>query len=244
MALLDKVKKIGRKIAETGTFAESLKARAGEKNRKIVLCEGEDKRVVEAAAACVQDGVARIVLLGNEEQIKAANPNVDLTGVEIIDPVASPDFEEYVDLLYSLRKGKGLSEMQARELAKDNTFFGALMLKRGEADGLVSGACHSTANTLRPGLQVIKTAEGASAVSSFTLLVPPFGGNKYIEDDVIFFADSGLNPTYTAEGLGRSQDSSRALRCFRSPRWAAPVTTTSRSCRKRRGSPKKKRPSC
>ena len=201
MELLDKVKKIGRKIAETGTFAESLKARAGEKNRKIVLCEGEDKRVVEAAAACVQDGVARIVLLGNEEQIKAANPNVDLTGVEIIDPVASPDFEEYVDLLYSLRKGKGLSEMQARELAKDNTFFGALMLKRGEADGLVSGACHSTANTLRPGLQVIKTAEGASAVSSFTLLVPPFGGNKYIEDDVIFFADSGLNPTYTAEGL-------------------------------------------
>ena len=74
MALLDKVKKIGRKIAETGTFAESLKARAGEKNRKIVLCEGEDKRVVEAAAACVQDGVARIVLLGNEEQIKRRIP--------------------------------------------------------------------------------------------------------------------------------------------------------------------------
>ena len=136
MAFLDKVKQIGRKISETGTFAETLKARAGEKNRKIVLCEGEDKRVVEAAAACVQDGVARIVLLGNEEQIKAANPNVDLTGVEIIEPVSSPDFEEYADLLYSLRKGKGMTEMQAREQAKDNTFFGALMLKRGEADGL------------------------------------------------------------------------------------------------------------
>lgn len=201
MAFMDKVKKIGRKIAETGSFVEDLKKRAGEKNCKIVLCEGEDKRVVEAAAECVEDGVARIVLLGNEEQIKAANPDVDLTGVEIIDPVALPNFDEYVDLLYNLRKSKGVTELQARELAKDNTFFGALMLKRGEADGLVSGACHSTANTLRPGLQVIKTAEGATAVSSFTLLVPPLMGNKYIEDDVIFFADSGLNPTYTAEGL-------------------------------------------
>lgn len=201
MAFMDKVKKIGRKIAETGSFVEDLKKRAGEKNCKIVLCEGEDKRVVEAAAECVEDGVARIVLLGNEEQIKAANPDVDLTGVEIIDPVALPNFDEYVDLLYNLRKSKGVTELQARELAKDNTFFGALMLKRGEADGLVSGACHSTANTLRPGLQVIKTAEGATAVSSFTLLVPPLMGNKYIEDNVIFFADSGLNPTYTAEGL-------------------------------------------
>lgn len=201
MAFMDKVKKIGRKIAETGSFVEDLKKRAGEKNCKIVLCEGEDKRVVEAAAECVEDGVARIVLLGNEEQIKAANPDVDLTGVEIIDPVALPNFDEYVDLLYNLRKSKGVTELQARELAKDNTFFGALMLKRGEADGLVSGACHSTANTLRPGLQVIKTAEGATAVSSFTLLVPPLMGNKYIEDDVIFFADSGLNPTYTSEGL-------------------------------------------
>lgn len=201
MAFMDKVKKIGRKIAETGTFVEDLKKRAGEKNCKIVLCEGEDKRVVEAAAECVADGVARIVLLGNEEQIKAANPDVDLTGVEIIDPVSLPNFDEYVDLLYNLRKSKGITELQARELAKDNTFFGALMLKRGEADGLVSGACHSTANTLRPGLQVIKTAEGATAVSSFTLLVPPLMGNKYIEDNVIFFADSGLNPTYTAEGL-------------------------------------------
>lgn len=75
------------------------------------------------------------------------------------------------------------------------------MLKNGDADGMVSGACHSTANTLRPGLQVIKTAPGATAVSSFTLLVPPVSGNQYIEDDVILFADTGLNPTYTAEGL-------------------------------------------
>lgn len=201
MAFLDKVKKLGRKITESGSFVELIKNRAAEKNRKIILCEGEDSRVVEAAAECVQDGVARIVLLGNAQQIAAANPDVDLTGIEIIEPVASPKFEEYADLLYTLRKGKGLTEMQAREMCKDSTFFGALMLKKGEADGLVSGACHSTANTLRPGLQVIKTAEGAPSVSSFTILVPPITGNKYIEDDAIFFADCGLNPTYTAEGL-------------------------------------------
>ena len=90
---------------------------------------------------------------------------------------------------------------QAREQPKDSTFYGALMLKAGDADGLVSGACHSTANTLRPGLQIIKTAPGVSAVSSFNLMIAPAGGNKYLDDGLIFFADCGLNPTYTAEGL-------------------------------------------
>lgn len=201
MAFLDKVKKLGRKIAETGTFSEDLKKRASEKNRKIVLCEGEDSRVVEAAAECVEDGIARIVLLGNAQEIVAKNPEVDLTGVEIIDPATSPKLDEYAHILYELRKAKGMTEEQAKEQAKDSTFFGALMLKNGDADGMVSGACHSTANTLRPGLQVIKTAPGATAVSSFTLLVPPVSGNKYIDDGVILFADTGLNPTYTAEGL-------------------------------------------
>ena len=201
MAFIDKVKKLGRKIAEAGTFVEDLKKRAGEKNCKIVLCEGEDKRVVEAAADCIADGVARIVLLGNAQEISKNNPDIDLTGIEIIDPATSPKLEAYAHLLYELRKAKGMTEEQAKEQAKDATFFGALMLKNGDADGMVSGACHSTANTLRPGLQVIKTAPGATSVSSFTLLVPPASGNQYIEDDVIIFADTGLNPTYTAEGL-------------------------------------------
>lgn len=199
--LMRQIKQIGRKIVETGSFAEALKKRAGEKQRTIVLCEGEDKRVVEAAQRCVEEGVAKIILLGKESEIKAANPDADLTGVEIINPATSPKLEEYANLLYELRKAKGMTEEQAKEQAKDATFFGALMLKSGDADGLVSGACHSTANTLRPGLQIIKTAPGVKAVSSFNLMIAPAGGNKYMDGDVLVFADCGLNPTYTSEGL-------------------------------------------
>ncbi len=198
MALLDKVKSFGRKVLESGTVIEEIKNKAVAINKKIVLCEGEDHRVVEAAYICTRDKIARIVLLGDPDQIKVNNPSVDLTGVEIIDPKTSDKLEDYAKLLYELRKAKGMTEEQAKEQAKDPTFFGALMLKSGDVDGLVSGACHSTANTLRPGLQIIKTAPGVSAVSSFNLMV---GNNKYVEDGLLVFADCGLNPTYTAEGL-------------------------------------------
>ena len=199
--LMRQIKQIGRKIIETGSFAEELKKRAGEKQRTIVLCEGEDKRVVEAAQRCIEEGAAKIIVLGKESEIKAANPDADLTGVEIVNPATSPKLEEYANLLYELRKAKGMTEEQAKEQAKDATFFGALMLKSGDADGLVSGACHSTANTLRPGLQIIKTAPGVKSVSSFNLMIAPAGGNKYMDGDVLVFADCGLNPTYTSEGL-------------------------------------------
>lgn len=192
------LKKTMQKLAESGTVVQAIKKKAAEKNKKIVLCEGEDSRVVEAAADCVSEGIARIVLLGNAEEIAAKNSDVDLTGVEIVEPASSPKLGEYAHLLYELRKAKGMTEEQALELAKDNTFFGALMLKNGDVDGLVSGACHSTANTLRPGLQIIKTAPGVKAVSSFNLMV---GNNQYCEDGLLVFADCGLNPTYTAEGL-------------------------------------------
>lgn len=205
MGFFDKAKKVvgdlGRKIAESGTIVETIKKKAAALGKKIVLCEGEDPRVVEAAGDCAKEGIAKIVLLGNADKIKSDNPDIDLTDVEIINPVSSPKLEEYANLLYELRKAKGMTEEQAKEQAKDATFFGALMLKAGDADGFVSGACHSTANTLRPGLQIIKTAKGVSSVSSFNLMVVPAGGNKYIEDDCIVFADCGLNPTYTAEGL-------------------------------------------
>ena len=197
----DKLKKVGRMIVENGTLVDDLKKRAAEKKRTIVLCEGEDKRVVQAAQMCMEDNVANIVLLGKESEIRAANPDADLTGVVIINPETSPKLGEYADLLYELRKAKGMTPEQAKEQAKDATFFGALMLKAGDVDGLVSGACHSTANTLRPGLQIIKTAPGVKSVSSFNLMIAPPGGNKYVEDGVLVFADCGLNPTDTAEGL-------------------------------------------
>ena len=176
-----------------------IKAKALQKT--IVLCEGEDKRVVKAAADATKEGIAKIVLLGNEAQIKAENPEVDLTGVTIVDPLTSDKLPKYNAKLCELRASKGMTPDQAAKLLSDGTYFGAMMLKMGDVDGLVSGACHSTANTLRPGLQIIKTAKGVSSVSSFNLMICPPQGNQYCPDGLVVFADCGLNPTYTSEGL-------------------------------------------
>ncbi len=178
-----------------------IKAKAKTLQKTVVLCEGEDSRVVQAAADATKEGVAKIVLLGNEEEIKAKNPNVDLTGVTVIDPLTCDKLPAYNAKLCELRASKGMTTEQAAKLLQDGTYFGAMMLKMGDVDGLVSGACHSTANTLRPGLQIIKTAPGVSSVSSFNLMICPPQGNQYCPDGLVVFADCGLNPTYTSEGL-------------------------------------------
>lgn len=180
---------------------DEIKIKAKALHKKIVLCEGEDNRVVKAASDAAKEELAEIVLLGNEAEIKAANPDVDLTGVTIVDPLTSPRLAEYNAKLCELRASKGMTPEQAAKLLTDGTYFGAMMLKTGEVDGLVSGACHSTANTLRPGLQIIKTAKGVSSVSSFNLMICPPQGNQYCPDGLVVFADCGLNPTYTGEGL-------------------------------------------
>ena len=180
---------------------DEIKLKAKSLQKTIVLCEGEDKRVVQAAADATQEGVAKIVLLGNEAEIKAANPDVDLTGVVIVDPITSEKLPAYNAKLCELRASKGMTPEQAAKLLMDGTYFGAMMLQMGDVDGLVSGACHSTANTLRPGLQIIKTAKGISSVSSFNLMICPPQGNQYCPDGLVIFADCGLNPTYTSEGL-------------------------------------------
>ncbi len=180
---------------------DEIKCKAKALQKTIVLCEGEDARVVKAAADATKEGVAKIVLLGNEQEIKAKNPEIDLTGVTIIDPLTSDKLPAYNAKLCELRASKGMTSEQAAKLLADGTYFGAMMLKMGDVDGLVSGACHSTANTLRPGLQIIKTAPGVSSVSSFNLMICPPQGNQYCPDGMVFFADCGLNPTYTSEGL-------------------------------------------
>ncbi len=182
---------------------EKIKKQAGELNKNVVLPEGEDSRVVAAAAKAVAEGIARITLLGNAEDIKAKNPQVDLSGVVVIDPVTNPDTAKYAEMLFELRKGKinkktGLPEYADVEAAKasilkDYTMYAALMLKAGDVDGLVSGACHSTANTLRPGLQVIKTAAGINTVSSSFVMIAPEGENKYNPDGVAVFGDCAIN---------------------------------------------------
>lgn len=182
-------------------FVKELESKAAKAGKKIVLCEGEDKRVVEAAAKIVKEGIAKIVLVGNEAECKKVAPDVDLSEIELVDPETSPKTAEYAKILYECRKAKGMTEEEAAKQAKDRTMFGALMLKAGDVDGYVSGACHSTANTLRPGLQVIKTAPGISTVSSSFIMVAPEGGNKYIPKGVALFGDCAINIEPSSEQL-------------------------------------------
>ena len=188
-----------------------IKKRAAALNKTIVLPEGEDNRVVQAAADTVKEGVSKIILLGNEQEIKTNNPSVDLSNVTIIDPVTHVDTDKYAQMLFDIRQGKINKKTGAPEYAtvedakayilKDYTMYGALMLKAGDVDGMVSGACHSTANTLRPGLQVIKTAPGEKMVSAYFLMIAPPCGNKYCEDGCYIYADSGLVQNPTSEEL-------------------------------------------
>jgi len=181
---------------------ENIKKQASLLGKNVVLPEGEDSRVVKAAAEAVKEGLAKVTVLGNLEEIKKANPDVCLDGVTVIDPVTDVNNVKYAEMLYKAREGKinkktGLPEYADVDAAKasilkDYTMYAALMLKAGDVDGLVSGACHSTANTLRPGLQVIKTAPGINTVSSSFIMVAP-GENKYNPDGVAVFADCAIN---------------------------------------------------
>lgn len=176
------------------SLLDEIKAKAAKLNKTIVLCEGEDKRVIEAAAKITEQGIAKIVLIGNEEECKKVAPEVDLKGITLIDPLTSDKTAQYANILYEARKAKGMTEEEAFKQAKDRTMFGALMLKAGDVDGYVSGACHSTANTLRPGLQVVKTAPGIKTVSSCFIMIAPEGAaHTYNPDGVAVFADCAIN---------------------------------------------------
>ena len=192
-------------------FVDELLNKAKAANKTIVLCEGEDKRVVEAASKIVKDGIAKIILIGSDDDIKASGSTADLSGVTVIDPAKDANADKYAELLFKAREGKINKNTGAPEYAdvaaakaailKDHTMYGALILKAGDADGFVSGACHSTANTLRPGLQVIKTAPGFKTVSSCFIMVAPEWGNKYVPEGVAVFGDCAINIEPTAEEL-------------------------------------------
>ncbi len=182
------------------SLLDEIKAKAKSLKKTIVLCEGEDSRVVEAAAKITEEGIAKIVLIGNEAECKKVAPHVNLKGITLIDPLTSDKTEKYANILYEARKAKGMTEEEALKQAKDRTMFGALMLKAGDVDGYVSGACHSTANTLRPGLQVVKTAPGIKTVSSCFIMIAP-AKHEYNPDGVAVFADCAINIEPTAEQL-------------------------------------------
>lgn len=182
-------------------FIDDIKNKAKKDIKTIILTESEDIRVLEAAAKVKQEGFANLILIGNEEDAKkrAKANNIDISGIPVINPETSERYEEYVNAFYELRKAKGMTEEKAREMLKDNMYFGTMMVKLGHADGLVSGACHSTANTLRPALQILKTAPGTKLVSAFFLMVVP--DCKYGENGVFIFGDSGLVENPTADEL-------------------------------------------
>lgn len=179
------------------TFIDGLKEKAKKDIKTIILTESEDKRVLKAAQKVKEEGFAKIILIGNEKDSNklAEENNIDISGIQIINPETSEKFEEYANAFYELRKAKGMTIDKAREILKDNMYFGTMMVKQGDADGLVSGACHSTANTLRPALQILKTAPGTKLVSAFFLMVVP--NCEYGENGIFIFGDSGLveNPT-------------------------------------------------
>ena len=183
------------------SFIEDIKKRASQDIKTIILPEGEDKRVLEAANKVMQEGFAKIILVGNKEQIEKDSKeyNVDLTGVEIIDINTSNKKQEYAEKLYELRKEKGMVLEEASKLIEKPIYFGMMMLKNGEADGLVSGAAHSTSDTLRPALQILKTAPGTKLVSAFFVMCIP--NCEYGQNGTFIYGDSGLVENPNSEEL-------------------------------------------
>ena len=183
------------------SFIEEMKEKAKKSLKTIVLPEPNDIRVLEAAIRTQKEGFAKVVLVGDKEEAQsiASKKGIDTSNLEIIEPEKSNNFKEYANTLYELRKAKGMTEQQANELMKDSTYYSMMMVKQGEVDGLVSGAAHSTADTLRPALQILKTAPNTKLVSAFFVMCVP--NCKYGEDGVFVFSDCGLNQNPSSEEL-------------------------------------------
>lgn len=183
------------------SFIEEIKVRASKNIKTIVLPEATDIRTLIAVDKITKEKFANVTLIGNETEIlKLANDNnLDVSNAKIVDPQNSIQYEEYVNAFYELRKAKGMTIEEARKLMLDSTYFGMMMVKLGHADGLVSGAAHSTADTLRPALQILKTKPGTKLVSTFNVMVVP--NCEYGKNGVFIFADCGLNPKPNSEEL-------------------------------------------
>ena len=184
------------------TFIEKIKAQAKQDIKTIVLPESEDVRTLEATEIVLKEGFANIILIGNPQEIKdlAEKNNINLDGAQIINPATFEGFSRYANDLYELRKNKGMTLDQAKEILKtNNRYFATMMVKEKEADGFVSGACHPTSDTLRPALEILKAEPGTKLVSAFFVMVLP--DKEFGNDGVFIFADSGLNEYPDADAL-------------------------------------------
>ena len=181
-------------------FIDDIKARAKTSKKTIVLPETEDIRTYEAAEAVLKEGTANLILVGSEEEIAKNKGSFDISGATIVDPAKSEKTDAYIAKLVELREKKGMTEEKARELLLTNyLYYGVMMVRMKDADGMVSGACHSTADTLRPSLQILKTKPGTKLVSAFFLMVVPncdMGANG-----TFIFADAGLEQNPDPEKL-------------------------------------------
>ncbi|MCR5674445.1 MAG: phosphate acetyltransferase [Lachnospiraceae bacterium] len=196
------------------SYIDRIKEKAKQDRKTIVLPETDDERTILAAAQILREDLANLILIGNEQKINsdADRMHVHFARTMIIDPETDPNFESYVKLLFKLREAKGMTEEKARELlSTNNIYYGVMLVKAGIADGLVAGANHPTADTLRPALQILKTAPGVKMVSGFFVVDVPH--SDYGEDGAFIFADSGLNQDPTSEELAYIAESS--ARSFR-----------------------------
>ena len=180
---------------------ETIYAKAIAAKKRVVLPEADDVRTVAAAQKIVERGLAQVVLVSEEAKIAAAckESGADVSGCRIVDPVTSPLRAEYAKTYYELRKNKGVTEEQAYQIVSDPLQFGCMMVYSDEADGQVSGATHSTADTVRPALQILKTAPGCKLVSSFFVMIVP--NCEYGENGALIYADCGLVINPNAEEL-------------------------------------------
>ena len=181
-------------------FIDEIKAKAKANVQTIVLPETEDARTYEAAEKVLKEGTAKLILIGSEEEIAKNKGSFDISGATIVDPATSDKTEAYIAKLVELREKKGMTEEKARELLLSSyTYYGVMMVKMGDADGMVSGACHSTADTLRPCLQILKTKPDTKLVSSFFVMVVP--DCDMGENGTFVFSDCGLEQNPDSEKL-------------------------------------------
>ena len=185
MELLDRIKQNSRKL-----------------NKRIVLPEGYEERTIQAADIAIKEELARIILIGNPEEIKDHSAKLGLKYISkatIVDPKSHEKKDHYIKMMVELRKSKGMTTEEASRLIEDPLYLGVLMIKNGDADGEVSGADHATGDVLRPAFHYIKTAPGISVVSGLFIMIIP--DKSFGENGVLFFADGGVIPNPTAKEL-------------------------------------------
>ncbi|MBB6696165.1 phosphate acetyltransferase [Clostridium algidicarnis] len=182
-------------------FMKNIWESAKSDRKKIVLPEGDEDRTLIASEKINKEGLADIILVGSSIIIKAKAKvlGVDIEGIQIEDPETSSNTDKYAEEFYELRKKKGMTKEKALKIVKDPLYYGTMMVKMNDANGMVSGAIHTTGDLLRPGLQIIKTAPGVSVVSSFFIMMVP--DHNYGDDGMLIFSDCAVNPNPTADEL-------------------------------------------